>query len=190
MQNSPYSQNDPGAWPGYTDQAPPPRRHKLFTYGIAGAILLCVVFGAGITINILTRPGCLSASDYQELTGVPYADTLEPTTSFYSTPVDFSETATPNLTASSKTELQSFGRFYQEHQNKSLRFTLSGTYSHDDQKTIATKQILVIQQALTEAGIPSDRVVVTQPELIANEEEDMPPMQSSTVSITSIEGCR
>lgn len=186
---SPYPQNN-SEWLSGGAQTEPPRHNKSLPYVIVGIAVLLLIIGAAVTVTILARPACLSTSDYQDLTSVPYTDSLEPTVSFYTTPVGFVEENKVDLSTESKSILQSLASFYQKHQAKSVQFTVNGTYSQADQKAAATERTLILQEALIESGIPGSRIVIAQPELIPHEEDDTLLTQSSTISISSLEGCR
>lgn len=186
--SSPYTQDSPEWFTGTPQPQPQPPRRRLLLYGGIGIIIALIITGSITAINIFTRTGCLSAADYQDLTGVPYTDSLQPTASFYTAPISFSDNTA--LTTESKAEVQSLGDFYQKHQAKSLRFTINSSYSPADHKATATERTLALQQALANAGIPADHTVTNQPELISPEEDDVAPTQSLTITITSVEGCR
>lgn len=187
MQNS-YQNSDTSEWFTGTAQAPPPKK-KLSLY-VAILLLLLIIIAGAVVASVLVRPICLTADDYQNLTGVRYSGKLQPTTSFYAAPLDFTTNESSVLTAESKATLDSFANFYKTHQQKSMQFTIDAAYSSDDQKPLAAKRSMDVQRALTTAGVLSGQIITNQPTLIVAEEDAASSPQSFTVSITSVEGCR
>lgn len=190
-QNSYSQQSTPSWFSGAAEPTPPnpPRIRKPFII----FIVVLIVIGGGVAlvalINIASRPGCLSTNDYSELTGARYQGTLQPQNAFYTVPVTFTE-ASAMLDTPSNATVTTLAKFYKNHQSKSIQFTIDSSFSAIDTKARTVARTLALQQALTDAGIPTALIATNQPELIPDEESDIIDSSSFTVSITSLEGCR
>lgn len=168
---------------------PQPKKPSRIPY-VATIISVAIIVAAVLVVTTLSKPGCLTTADYEALTGVKYTGTMQPTELFYTTPIAFSTTENSTLTKGSSGIIDAFSAFYKNRPNKSMHFTVDGTYSSGAQTASSNERVVAIQRALVSAGIPSTFVTTNQPSLVVREEDDSEITESYTISITSFEGCR
>lgn len=163
-------------------------RILLLIFGVATLLLVT----GGVVLN-LTRPPCLTESDYKTLTGQNYDGEITSTSAFYTTLIAFKDaTATYDDSAGEGGgELKRLTDFYNAQSAPSIYFTISTTYTSEAVANVMEERSVAIQKTLADAGVPADHIIIIEPELMVPVDgAEAADTQASTVSITSAEGCR
>lgn len=145
-----------------------------------------------VTVVVLTfsfsAPACLTAQDYEDLTGVSYDGKMAAANSFYTGIIDFKDTSN---SYSKPTQITQLVNFYKEHATISIRFTVTGTYLREDQSDIAYLRTATIQKSLISAGVPAELITIEPPvPLQSLEAVEAADSEATTISITSAAECR
>ena len=189
-QNS--EQNTMPEWFVEEQPLPPPapnKKWRLLTLFIVATVLLASIATA---LNF-SRSACLTAQDYQALTGQAYNGSIASTSSFYTAVVDFKQNSSQydDSADNGNKQLQKLAEFYKNHSNMSLNFSITSTYLFESQETLMESRVKAVQKTLLDAGVPSSIITVNQAELTQSTDPDeATDTESTTISLTSNEGCR
>lgn len=189
-------QSYPTQVPEWFNNATPPsgngREPRVPKRVLRVVVLITVVVVAIATVpivNYFSRPACLTADAYHDLTGTNYTESLKPTENFYTTPLTFVP-VTATLDTSSASLMQHIADFYKKHESSSIRVVISNFYAEPSDHALTLKRAEMLQSTALKEGVSPKVLSVGQPTLFQPEDDSASTTSSHSVSITSIEGCR
>lgn len=178
-----------------TQQPPAQKPQRRLLLVILGGIGILI---AGLVITLIIVSGgsstCLTKDDYYDLTGIRYADALEPKTGFYTDSlyfkadsVDFSDPETEAL-------IKKLGTFYTTHAKKPIIFTIDSSYESADTLELIQSRINNVTESLQQAGVPEAVIRQSEPLLYTPEEPEEAAAKSEdlpvTITVISAESCK
>lgn len=198
---TPEAQPSPADLSWFQDQAPltpPPKKPRrwlkpiIFVTGAAVVTLAVwvIVAFAGQT------SACLSNEDYYDLTGTKPIDTLSSKSRFYTDFIAFNPASTTYTMSTSgepaSTVIDRLGKFYTNHRDKKMLFTVGASYATDNDYSLAQTRTLAIVNALIKAGIPTEIITQDIPSLVTPEDTDVTVggVDAVSISLTSLESCQ
>lgn len=184
---NPKQQAAGSSWLASEQFTPTPQPRKKWRLLVVFAIITLALAGIATTLS-LAAPACLTAKDYEALTGEPYDSQMQAASSFYTGIVSFKDQSTDYTIPEQITQLADF---YRSRSHLSIHFTITGNYTYDQQAELALSRLETIQKSLTSAGVPAALITVELPLLTESPEAaEAIDSEATTISITSAAGCR
>lgn len=182
-----YPSNQPGWFASTPQTSMPLPQRKAPVRIIVILLLLAAIIMAVIIATTLSRPRCLSVTDYKTLTGVTHAGDLRSSAVFYTTPVTFQPDG--SLTTASSDGLGTLGSFVKNHPEISTQLTIESSFSYPSAESSAKDNATAIKQALHREGVPVEIITIKQLGYIPAE-SPVPTTAQQSVSLTSAQQCR
>lgn len=171
------------------DSSRGPRLPKRVLRIVILIIVVILVIAAVPTVSYFSRPTCLTAHAYHDLTGTNYTESLRPTENFYTAPLTFLP-ATARLDESSASLMQNIANFYKKYESSSIRIAINNFYTDPANHAHALERAEILQSIVLREGVPQKILHIDQPTLSEPEDGSNSTPSLHSITITSVEGCR
>lgn len=153
--------------------------------------LILAVGLAFLALFVWCTPGCLTAADYEMLTGSKPDTAVDLVGGFYSESIDFETNSSDYTIDKMDAAITGLGKFAKNKGNNSVFFSLSTEYYSDDDNLLANERLTAVRRSLVAAGVKGSAIVIEKPELVEPEDEESTEVPGSVaISLSSAKGCR
>lgn len=157
------------------------------------AALTLLLSSGGFAYWYFTTDTCLTANDYKNFTGQTADSQQSFASNFYITTPEFDDQWGKPID-SSKAEIKKMAKFYNEHSNTSVIFTIASDYANDSQKELKLQHSKAVKDYLSSLGVEADDIKMSEPSKINSDgevnEDELPSLAATYLTISSADTCR